>query len=65
MEFQDNILITPLTVKLIHPLAKHDHNPYIICTAAVAQLDRASGFGPEGWGFESSLPHFIFQALKI
>ncbi len=22
--------------------------------APVAQLDRASGYGPEGWGFESS-----------
>ena len=26
----------------------------LICFAPVAQLDRASGYGPEGHGFESS-----------
>ena len=27
---------------------------YIYCLMApLAQLDRASGYGPEGWGFES------------
>ena len=26
--------------------------------APVAQLDRASGFGPEGWGFKSSRARF-------
>ena len=28
-----------------------------ILHAPIAQLDRASGFGPEGWGFESSWAH--------
>ena len=32
---------------------KTDRN-ILICFAPVAQLDRASGYGPEGHGFESS-----------
>ncbi len=28
------------------------------CHAPIAQLDRAFGYGPRGWGFESSWAHF-------
>ena len=37
---------------------------YIIY-APVAQLDRVSGYGPEGWGFESSQAYWIFLYLEI
>ena len=30
--------------------------------APLAQLDRASGYGPGGWGFESSRARFCFSA---
>ena len=30
---------------------------FALCFAPVAQLDRASGYGPGGWGFESSRAH--------
>ncbi len=33
--------------------------------APVAQLDRASGFGPEGCGFESCRAHLIQSFLYL
>ena len=33
--------------------------------APVAQLDRASDFGSEGWGFESLRARHIFQQLTL
>ena len=30
-------------------------------TGPVVQLDRISDFGSEGWGFESSLGHYLFS----
>ena len=33
--------------------------------APVAQLDRASDFGSEGWGFESLQACYIFRKLII
>ena len=33
--------------------------------APVAQLDRASGYGPEGWGFESSRAHADLRVRKV
>jgi hypothetical protein len=36
-------------------IASHDSSPPLLhfCTVPVAQPDRASDFGSEGWGFES------------
>ena len=44
--------------------------PRAVIYAALAQLDRASGYGPEGRGFESLMPcqirkAFIIRALRI
>ncbi len=36
-----------------------DNIKFAILIAPVAQLDRASDFGSEGWGFESSRAHHI------
>jgi hypothetical protein len=40
-------------------------NPDELTRAAVAQLDRASGFEPEGRGFESLRPRQFLQALSL
>ena len=46
------------------------HNPKICLTFAaakgsVAQLNRASDYGSEGWGFESLRSHLKIKALHV
>lgn len=50
----DNVLIGPANA--LGRLALHSsvRLPKLVAGAPVAQLDRASDFGSDGWGFESS-----------
>ena len=34
-------------------------NTFITINGGVVQLDRITDFGSVGWGFESSLPHYM------
>ena len=43
-----------MKVLCYHTMAVKTDRNILICFAPVAQLDRASGYGPEGHGFESS-----------
>ena len=40
-----------------------EDEPYAVCIARVAQLDRASASGAEGCGFDHRLAHHSFSAL--
>ena len=43
---------TPVSVRFRSPA-------YLKNFVGIAQLDRAFGYGPKGWGFESSCPRLI------
>ena len=38
-------------------------NPRSATKAPIAQLDRASDYGSEGWGFKSSWAHFTYTSF--
>ena len=46
------------------PIADRDNGWYTILRASVAQLDRASVFGTEGWGFESLRAYWFLQKYR-
>ena len=38
-------------------------NHYKLINAPIAQLDRASDYGSEGWGFNSSWAYFVLSQI--
>ena len=47
------------------PIAVLGYACYTNAYASVAQLDRASVFGTEGWGFESLRAYWLFCSVRV
>ena len=47
------------------PIADRGNGWYTIFRASVAQLDRASVFGTEGWGFESLRAYWFVCSVRV
>ena len=64
-QFKDRFNSAIATRPLDSHLPKRANRAAILCDGPVAQLDRASVFGTEGWGFKSLRGRQSFFAPKI